>query len=91
MVVKIDLSHLPVGLKSIIVNSQEFSLLTEENHYDKNDDLVCLELPQENRDEIIKILTVILSNNNIDGLQCCRKYDRQERNCYPEIWRDRES
>ena len=67
MVVKIDLSHLPVGPKSIIMNSQEFSLLTKENHYDKNDDLVCLELPQENRDEIIKILTMILSKSNIEG------------------------
>lgn len=67
MVVKIDLSHLPVGLKSTIMNSQEFSSLTKDNHYDSNDDLVCLQLPQESRDEIIKILTVILSKSNIEG------------------------
>jgi hypothetical protein len=67
MVVKIDLSHLPIGLKSIIMNSQEFSSLTKDNYYDSNDELVCLELPQESREEIIKILTVMLSKSNIEG------------------------
>ena len=67
MVVKIDLSHLPDGLKSVIINNKEFSSLPKDNHYDTNEDLVCLELPQERREKVIKILEVILSKSNING------------------------
>ena len=37
MVVKIDLSHLPDGLKSVIINNKEFSSLPKDNHYDTNE------------------------------------------------------
>jgi hypothetical protein len=66
VVIKIDISHLPVTLRSIILNNQEFASLPRDNHYDKNDDLVCLMLPQEDREKIIKILVGILSKSRIE-------------------------
>lgn len=67
MVIKIDLSHLPVTLKSIVLNNMEFSSLPRDIPNDKNDDLVCLTLPQEDKSKIMEILERILSNSNSDG------------------------
>jgi len=67
MVVKVDLSHLPLDLKMMILNNQEFSSLPKNDHYNKCDDLVYLELPQENKETIIKTLERILASSNIVG------------------------
>jgi len=67
MVIKIDISHLPASLRSIVLNNKELSSLPKDNHYDKNEDLICLTLPQEDRNKIMKILEKILSNSNSDG------------------------
>lgn len=67
MVVKVDLSHLPLNLKSAILNNQEFSSLPREDHSDKSLDIIFLEVPQERKEKIIKIIENILSLSNIEG------------------------
>lgn len=67
MVVKVDLSHLPLNLKSAILNNQEFSSLPRDDRYDKSVDIVFLDVPQERKEKIIKTLEKILVMSNTVG------------------------
>jgi DNA-directed RNA polymerase len=67
MVVKVDLSHLPLNLKSTILSNQEFSSLPRDDRNGQNADVVVLEVPQEIKETIIKTIEKILSLSNAEG------------------------
>lgn len=66
MVVKVDLSHLPLNLKLAILNNQEFSSLPRDDRFDKDVDVVFLDVSQEVKEKVMTMIENTLSMSNIE-------------------------